>query len=81
MSSKETFEDNLKRLEDLVRKLEQNELGLEGSLKAFEEGTKLADVLAKELEKAQARVAKLTRDRQGEFALEEFEGDAGDDDE
>lgn len=81
MSSNKTFEDSLKRLEDLVRRLEQNELGLEESLKAFEEGTKLADALAKELEKAQARVAKLTRERQGEFALEEFNGDVGDDDE
>lgn len=81
MSGKATFEQNLKRLEELVKKLEQNELGLEESLKAFEEGTKLAETLGKELDKARARVAKLTRDAQGEFALAEFEGDVEDDDE
>lgn len=78
-SKKRTFEDNLKRLEELVRALEQNELGLDESLKAFEEGSKLAQALGKELEKARAKVAKLSVDGQGEFTLEEFDDGAGDD--
>ncbi len=41
---KRTFEDDLKRLEELVRSLEQNELSLDESLAAFEEGSKLRDV-------------------------------------
>jgi exodeoxyribonuclease VII small subunit len=74
------FESNLKRLEELVRKLEQDELGLEESLAAFEEGMKLAGKLAKTLEKAQERVMKLTKGRDGEPSLESFEDDDGEDD-
>ena len=81
MSGKRTFEESLKRLEEIVRTLEQDELGLEASLKAFEEGTKLADALARDLEKAQARVAKLTRSKEGSPVLEEFDADTGNDDE
>ena len=80
-SKKKTFEDNLKRLEELVKSLEQNELGLDESLKAFEEGSKLADALGKELDKARATVARLSRDDRGEFALEGFDEGTGDDDE
>lgn len=73
---KRTFEDDLKRLEELVRSLEQNELGLEESLDAFEEGTKLGEALMKELDKAQKRVAKLVKTEQGEFDLEPFDDDS-----
>lgn len=72
---KRTFEDEMARLEELVAELETNELGLEESLKAFEEGMKLAGALTKDLEKAQERVRKLTKTEQGSFELEEFEGE------
>jgi exodeoxyribonuclease VII small subunit len=62
----------MEKLEALVEQLEQNELGLEESIKAFEEGMQLATELMKSLEKAQERVMKLTRTEQGEFELEEF---------
>lgn len=35
---KETFESNLRRLEDVVKELESGELSLEDSLKEFEKG-------------------------------------------
>ena len=59
-------------LEELVETLEQNELPLEDSIKAFEDGMKLAGSLMKTLEKAQERVRKLTKTEQGTFELEEF---------
>lgn len=77
---KRTFEDDLKRLEELVRSLEQNELGLDESLAAFEEGSKLGEVLTKELDRAQERVMKLVKTHQGEFELEPFDGEEGDSD-
>ena len=80
MSKVPGFEGDLKRLEELVRKLEEDELGLEESLAAFEEGMKLAGKLAKTLEKAQERVMKLVSGRDGEPTLEEFEDDEGEDD-
>ena len=80
MSKVAKFERDLERLEELVRKLEQNELGLEESLAAFEDGMKLAEGLAKTLEKAQERVAKLTAAREGEPALEAFDEGGEEDD-
>jgi exodeoxyribonuclease VII small subunit len=73
VSKRATFEDDMAKLEALVEKLEQNELGLEESIKAFEEGMKLAGELMKALEKAQERVRKLTRTEQGAFELDHFE--------
>lgn len=74
------FEGDLKLLEELVRKLEEDELSLEESLAAFEEGMKLAGRLAKTLEKAQERVMKLTEGRNGDLRLERFGDDEGEDD-
>ena len=79
MSKRATFEDDMGKLEALVEKLEQNELPLEDSIKAFEEGMKLAGTLVKTLEKAQERVRMLTKTEQGTFALDAFGG--GDEDE
>lgn len=75
MSKKSTFEDDMARLEVIVAKLERNELGLDESLKAFEEGMMLAESLAKALEKAEARVQQLVKGIQGELELADFEGD------
>lgn len=72
MSKRATFEEDMGKLEDLVDKLEQNELPLEDSIKAFEDGMKLAGALMKTLEKAQERVRKLTKTEQGTFELEGF---------
>ncbi len=80
MSKVPEFEGDLKRLEELVRTLEQDKQGLEESLAAFEEGMKLANALAKTLEKAQERVMKLTKGRDGDLSLERFEDDDGEDD-
>jgi exodeoxyribonuclease VII small subunit len=72
LSKRATFEEDMGKLEELVERLEQNELPLEDSIKAFEEGMKLAGSLVKALEKAQERVRKLTRTEQGTFELEAF---------
>ena len=75
MSKKSTFEEDMSRLEAIVAKLERNELGLDESIKAFEEGMKLAESLAKALEKAEERVQRLVKGMQGELELEDFEGE------
>ena len=79
MSKRATFEEDMGKLEALVEKLEQKELPLEDSIKAFEEGMQLAGTLVKTLEKAQERVRKLTKTEQESFELGTFGG--GDEDE
>jgi exodeoxyribonuclease VII small subunit len=58
-ATKESFEDALKQLEIIVKKLEAGEMPLEESLKAFEEGIKLASLCAQKLAEAQRRVEML----------------------
>ena len=56
----ENFETDLKKLEDIVRKLEGGEAKLSESLKLFEEGVKLSGTLSEALDKAQSKITILT---------------------
>jgi exodeoxyribonuclease VII small subunit len=53
------FEKNLKRLEDIVAKLEDGELQLEESLKLFEEGITISRACNQKLTEAENRVKLL----------------------
>ncbi|MCS6838462.1 MAG: exodeoxyribonuclease VII small subunit [Bdellovibrionaceae bacterium] len=53
------FEKKLKRLEEIVQKMEKGELALEESLRLFEEGVKLSRECQKELQSAEQQVEKL----------------------
>jgi exodeoxyribonuclease VII small subunit len=68
----EKFETALKRLEEIVRKLEGGDLSLEDSLKAFEEGVKQAAFCSKKLNEAEKRVEVLLKQKDGSFAREAF---------
>jgi len=56
-----TFEQNLDRLEGIVKKLEESELPLEEALKLFEEGMALSEGCRKQLEEAEHRVEILSK--------------------
>ena len=64
------FEDGLQRLEQIVDQLEAGNLGLEESLKVFEEGVGLARLCARYLDEAEKRIELLTRDESGTLATE-----------
>lgn len=68
----EKFETSLKKLEEVVRKLEGGELPLEESLKAFEEGVKHAAFCAMKLNEAEKKVELLIKQKNGSFQKEEF---------
>jgi exodeoxyribonuclease VII small subunit len=68
----EKFETVLKKLEDVVRRLEGGELSLDESLKAFEEGVRYAGFCAKKLDEAESRVEVLLRQKDGTFVKKEF---------
>jgi len=55
------FEESLKRLEDIVAKLEEGDLVLEESLKLFEEGIKTSRLCTKQLEEAERKVEILLK--------------------
>ena len=56
----DNFENNLKRLEEIIKKLESGDAGLSESMKLFDEGVKLMELLSKALDEAQAKITMLT---------------------
>ena len=75
--SDESFEVLLKRLEEIVEKMENGGLSLDESMKLYEEGIKKADKLTAKLADARNKVMKLVENRDGEISLEVFdEGEA-----
>jgi len=62
------FEDALKRLEDIVRKLESGDVPLDKSIDLYSQGEKLRGLCQQRLETAQAKIEKITLDRDGEAA-------------
>jgi exodeoxyribonuclease VII small subunit len=68
----ERFETALKKLEEVVRRLEGGDLSLDDSLKAFEEGVKLAGFCTKKLDEAEKRVELLVKQKDGAFSREKF---------
>ena len=67
-----SFEDNLARLEQIVRLLERGEAPLEESLKLFQEGTELVRVCGKLLDHAQLQVQKVMTAADGSPVMEDF---------
>ncbi len=59
------FEDALKRLEEIVTRLERGELALEDSLALYEEGIKLSRFCHTKLEEAEAKIGLLMKDAKG----------------
>ena len=60
-----SFEDALKRLEDIVHKLETGEAKLGEALDLYEEGTRLRQQCAARLDAAQARIEAIRLDSAG----------------
>jgi len=67
------FESAMKRLEEIVSKMESGELSLDDSMKLFEEGIKLSRTLNKKLEEAEKRVEILLKDEAGGLKAVPFE--------
>ena len=68
-----TFEENLARLEQIVRAMERGDVALEESLKLFQEGTELVRICGDILDKAELQVKKITVAADGSLVEEAFE--------
>ncbi len=69
MADKKTgnpFEAKLFRLEEIVKNMESGQLGLEDSLKLFEEGVKISRECQTELDAAEQKVELLVNAASGE---------------
>ena len=76
---KEKFEEALHKLEAIVAQMEEGDLPLEETLKAFEEGMRLSKLCMKKLDEAERKVEMLIRDDAGKLQSTPFrEEDDGD---
>ena len=71
----ESFEDALKRLEEIVQRMESGDLALEDSLGLFEEGVRLTRVCSQRLDEAEKKIELLTRDEKGGVKAEPADPD------
>jgi exodeoxyribonuclease VII small subunit len=63
---KSNFETALKRLEEVVNRLESDDLSLDQALKLFEQGIGLARLCSKRLDEVEEKVQILLADEAGE---------------
>ncbi len=78
---KSTFEDALRRLERIVQAIETGEIGLEDSVRQFEEGMKLIQHCRGILADAELKIQALQSDTGGTLKKTEFHDAEFDDDE
>jgi exodeoxyribonuclease VII small subunit len=72
--AKEKFEDSLKKLEDIVKKMEAGDMPLDEALKSFEEGVKLIRSCQEKLDEAQRRVGMLLG-KEDSLQVKQFNGE------
>ena len=71
-NNNKTFEENMQRLEQIVRAMERGDVPLEESLKLFQEGTGLVESCSKLLDEAELQVKKIVPASDGTPTEEAF---------
>lgn len=74
--SKRTFEQSIRRLEQIVEDLEQGDVPLDDALKMYEEGIVLSKACVEKLTQSEFRLKKLSKDIEGSFHLIEDDASA-----
>jgi exodeoxyribonuclease VII small subunit len=67
--NKLSFEQSLRRLEEIVEQLEQGDVPLDDALKMYEEGIELSKACVEKLTHAELHLKKLAKDMQGNFRV------------
>lgn len=71
-TNNKSFEENMQRLEQIVRAMERGDVALEESLKLFQEGTELVRCCGKLLDDAELQVKKIATMADGSPVEEVF---------
>lgn len=72
MDKEVSFEENMKKLEEIAVELEKGDLDLNTSVKKFEEGMKISKECSEMLEKAEKKITMLIKGDDGELTEENF---------
>lgn len=67
-----SFENSLKKLEEIVEELEKGELSLDEALKLYEEGMQFSDQCLEKLNESKQKVEKLTKEGNKKYHTEPF---------
>ncbi len=67
-----SFEEALKRIEEILKQLENKELDLEEAINLYEEGLKLIHFCEEKLKNARTRIEVILKDKE-EFKLENLD--------
>jgi exodeoxyribonuclease VII small subunit len=73
-STQPTLQDDLRRLEEIVRRLEAEDADLDAALALFEEGVVRLRAARERLGEAEARVKKVVEQADGSLGLVDLEG-------
>lgn len=68
-----SFEDSMKRLDEIVEQLEEEKLPLDKMIALYEEGVALARACGEKLEAAEQKVKLIAKKAGGAIALEDFD--------
>jgi exodeoxyribonuclease VII small subunit len=71
--AKKNFEKALTDLENIVQRLDENDLSLDDALSLFEEGIKLSRFCSQKLDSVEKKVEILLKDDEGNIQKEPFE--------
>ena len=67
-----SFETSIERLEEIVERLDGDELTLDDALRLFEQGVEQLRIATSELARAEAQVKQLVEQANGELGLADF---------
>ncbi len=73
MAKKQSFEQSLERLADIVEALEREDTSLADAMKLYEEGIALSTHCRTELETAEVKITELRATQTGELIEEEID--------
>jgi len=72
---KMSFEESIKKLEEIVKELEDENISLEESMEKFELGIKLSSNCLKKLNEAEGKIEELSRSEDGKLVTKELDLD------
>ena len=67
MAKKESYEEMLTKLQDILNNLETDELNLEDSMRFYEDGVKLVNKIYKILDSYEAKISIIKDEKEVEF--------------
>ena len=66
MAKEISFEEQMKKLQEIVEKLERNDIDLDESIRLYEEGLRLSKQLKEQLEGFEEKIAALNKGEEDE---------------